>query len=159
MTTQETTKPANDFPLDGDDIGKPDRRLSMAPVTYSAVLEVQSAGGQHWLNTSIIPPGADGTWQVQTVTTGDVWHLGYAATQLYHEGQGQIIQSHIGHQATADLAQRLLGSKIGMNRMPWDGSGLGIALQLLGRPKEGQILTLAEMESAGYVWRLIYRTA
>lgn len=115
-----------------------------------------SPGGLHFLNTTIIPSGMDGTWVVEEVNATAVrsWLSGMA-----HAGEVDFAQSHIGHQATADVASELFGVKLAMDRTPWDGRGVAVALQLRGRLPEGQILSREELESMGYSIRVLYRIA
>lgn len=109
-------------------------------------------GGLHLLNTTIIPPGASGTWVVEDVETEWAKHV------VAHAGHWSMFpNSHIGHQATATIAGELLAVGVEVSRTPWDGRGLGLALQLNGRPEEGKILSREEMEALGYSWRVLYR--
>jgi hypothetical protein len=111
-------------------------------------------GPIHLLNTTIVPPGADGTWTVESVDTSFVDHC---ISVLAHAGQIDFIASHIGHEATAQVASELLRQKIDVDRTPWNGDGLAFALQMNRRPPEGKILTREEMEEIGYSWRVLFR--
>lgn len=111
-------------------------------------------GPIHLLNTTIVPPGADGTWIVEVV---DASFVNHCISTLAHAGQMDFIVSHIGHEATAAVASELLRQKIDMDRTPWDGAGLAFALQLHGRPPEGKILSREEMDAVGYSWRVLFR--
>lgn len=113
-------------------------------------------GGLHLLNTSIVPPGADGRWIVETVTPE--WASGLVQ-MLVQDGAGWP-SIHIGHDATATVAGEIFRlGEIKADRTPWDGRGLGLALQLRGRIPEGAILDRAQMDAIGYDLRVLYRLA
>ncbi len=112
-------------------------------------------GGLHLLNTTIIPAGQDGRWEVATISNDLAAHL-----FRYVCGFGLFPEVHIGHQATAEIAGELLGGcRIEPDRTPWKGDGLGLALQLKGRIPEGKILSRDDMDLIGYDWRVFYRLA
>jgi hypothetical protein len=72
-------------------------------------------------------------------------------------------KSAIGHQATAEVINTLLGidAKCEMNRIMYE-QGVGdtaIVFKLNGRPEEGKILTADEIGAIGYSWGLLVRTA
>lgn len=108
----------------------------------------------HFLNTTIVPSGADGEWIVEEVTVPFVRHC---LLYLGHAGQVDFAISHIGHEATAQVATELFGQPLAMDRTPWDGQGLGVAIQLKGRLPEGQILQRDELEKIGYAVRVVFR--
>lgn len=108
----------------------------------------------HLLNTTIIPPGADGLWRVAECSVEYVVHI---LSWLGHSGAWGFMISHIGHESTATIATELLGQKVDVDRTPWDGSGIGVAIQLKGRALEGQILNKEEVEKIGYTLRLVFR--
>ena len=123
-------------------------------LNHDHVIAAMYGGGLHLLNTSIVPPGEDGTWVVQTVPN----EYACAIARAYsHDGVGP--HAHVGHQATADVISLLFNTRIGPDRTPWDGSGCGLALQLRGRIPEGAILSREEMDRIGYDWRVLYRVA
>lgn len=99
------------------------------------------------LNTSILPAGQDrvavATAISRNVARGLVASLG--------------TQSHIGHSATADVATALLGVPVAMDRTPWQPETAPVALvvQLRGRPPEGAILSVQQMEEIGHDLRLM----
>lgn len=108
----------------------------------------------HFLNTTIIPSGVDGDWIVEEVTVPFIRHC---LLYLGHAGQVDFAQSHIGHEATAQVATELFGQPLPMDRTPWKGDGLGVAIQLRGRLPEGQILSREELEKVGYAVRVVFR--
>lgn len=108
----------------------------------------------HFLNTTIVPPGADGAWIVEEVESGFIRHC---LLYLGHSGAWGFVQSHIGHEATAAVASDLFEQKIDFDRTPWDGSGLGVAIQLKGRLPEGKLLSREELETIGYSIRVVLR--
>jgi hypothetical protein len=114
-------------------------------------------GALHLLNTTIIPAGSDGLYRATTITLDEAQRLFTAGVQAGDEGWGHYPLSHIGHESTAALMTAALGSVIAVDRTPWDGSGSALVLQMAGRPPEGKILTVEEMEAAGYTWRLLVR--
>ena len=61
-------------------------------------------------------------------------------------------ESAVGHQSTCDVLTSLLGAEIKMNRVQYSQQVNDIALvfKLRGRPEEGKILTVAEIETIGY---------
>lgn len=67
--------------------------------------------------------------------------------------------SAIGHQSTADLLTTLLGVAVPMNRIQFaqDVGGAALVFKLRGRPPEGTILTIAEIEAIGYEFGLLTR--
>lgn len=126
----------------------------MSAKTPQDVAELLESGAHvHVLNTTIIPPGADGSWVVEEVSQDFARRL--VAHGVGHDGA--VIFSHVGHQATAEAATEVLDAKVRMDRAPWDGKGLGIALQLKGRLPEGQILNRKDLEKMGYSIRVLYR--
>lgn len=110
--------------------------------------------GVHLLNTSVIPPGADGEWVIERC---DLRFINHCLLHLASQGDMGFLHSHVGHQATADIWTELLQQKVEMDRTPWDGSGIGFALQLFGRPKEGEILDTVQMMARGFTLRVLVR--
>lgn len=106
----------------------------------------------HLLNTTIIPAGCDGLFAVRTISLDEARDVFWEA--MAHDGS---VFSHVGHEATAALMSEALRAAIAASRTPWDGSGHALVLQLAGRPPEGRVLTVEEMEAAGYTWRLLNR--
>ena len=70
-------------------------------------------------------------------------------------------QSAIGHQSTADIISTLLGVECPMNRIMYrqDIGDYALVFKLNGRPEEGKILSVADIEEIGYSWGILARTA
>lgn len=102
------------------------------------------------LNTSIIT--GDGSYEYRTISQPD-------ALRLLDDHDGTV--SHIGHDSTAAIMTELLGVDVPMSRVPYTQRAGDIALvfKLNGRPPEGRILSREEIESIGYTWGLLTRTA
>jgi len=66
--------------------------------------------------------------------------------------------SAIGHQSTADILTNLLDVKIEVNRIQFkqEPGQLALCFKLNGRPEEGKILTIGEIEEIGYEFKLLY---
>lgn len=114
------------------------------------------SGGIHFLNTTIVPAGVDGVWEVATVDEGVArWLMSLAAG--YEPEPALPVVSHVGHAATAAAFGEILGRAVEVDRTPWTGEGVGLVLQLNGRIAEGTILTREEMDRIGYTLRVIFR--
>lgn len=105
----------------------------------------------HILNTSIVPAGPGGV----RATVYPIQQQAVRSLLANYQWQ-----SHIGHEATAQIASALTGLAIPMDRTPLALPAAGesctcVVLQLRGRPPEGRVLTAAEMEALGYDWRLL----
>jgi len=61
-------------------------------------------------------------------------------------------ESAVGHQSTCDILSSLLEKEVKLNRVQYSQKVDDIALvfKLKGRPEEGKILTVAEIEKIGY---------
>jgi len=70
-------------------------------------------------------------------------------------------ESAIGHQSTADVISTLLGVKCPMNRVMYkQGVGdVALVFKLNGRPEEGKILSIEEIEGIGYSCGVLERIA
>lgn len=83
-----------------------------------------------------------------------------AATEAHASG---TLQSAIGHQSTADILATLLGVPVPMNRMEYRQSpgpeDTALVFKLRGRPPEGVILSMADIEAIGYDFGFLVRTA
>ena len=101
------------------------------------------------LNTSIVTE--DGAYTMTTITLEE-------ARQLV---QSSGIDSAVGHEATAALLTTLLGVDIETDRQLFSQQPGQRALvcKLNGRPPEGRVLSLDELEEIGYSFKLLTRTA
>jgi hypothetical protein len=106
------------------------------------------------LNTSILT--VFGSFTYEPVSLAE-------ARKLVREFQeeGKLIQSAIGHEATADVIARDLQCEVPVNREQFKQSTEDVALifKLKKRPPEGKILTRQEIEAIGYEFGLLLRTA
>jgi hypothetical protein len=61
-------------------------------------------------------------------------------------------ESAVGHQSTCDILSSLFEKEVKMNRIQYSQKIGDIALvfKLKGRPEEGKILSVAEIEAIGY---------
>lgn len=61
-------------------------------------------------------------------------------------------ESAVGHQSTCDVLSKLLGVEVKMNRIQYSQNIGDVALvfKLKGRPEEGKILTIHEIDSVGF---------
>lgn len=69
------------------------------------------------------------------------------------------LDSAIGHQSTAKIMSTLLGVEIPVNRQMFcqEVGQQALVFKLNGRPEEGKILTVAEIEQIGYKFQLLTR--
>ena len=76
--------------------------------------------------------------------------------QLVSDG----FESAVGHQATADILTTILGVEVKMNRIEYNQGieDTALVFKLKGRPEEGRILTVEEIEEIGYDFGLIKKT-
>ncbi len=100
------------------------------------------------LNTTIAT--CDGVFQVNTISLEQ-------AIEIVQE-YGDDIDSAIGHTSTAQIMSTLLGIEIPVNRQQFVQKPGQIALvfKLKGRPEEGKILTVEEIEAIGYEFKTMY---
>lgn len=99
------------------------------------------------LNTSIIT--ADGSYDLKTIT------LSEAKTIL----DGAILDSAIGHLATAEIMTELLDVDVKFDRQQFKqmAGQRAIVFKLNGRAPEGVILDRTEVEKIGYDFKLLTR--
>ena len=73
-------------------------------------------------------------------------------------GFNQLV-SAVGHQSTCDILTKLLGVTIPMNRIEYkqEIGTAALIFKLKGRPEEGKILTVEEIEEIGYNFGLLIR--
>jgi len=69
-------------------------------------------------------------------------------------------QSAIGHESTAQVMSTLLGVQVPVNRFQYyqDPGDKAIVFKLNGRPEEGKILGIEEIQAIGFTWGLLERT-
>lgn len=98
------------------------------------------------LNTTIIT--ADGDFSLKTISLDQAKDLVKNAPS---------IDSAVGHQSTADILTTLLETKIEMNRQMFiqQPGQKALVFKLKGRPEEGKILTIEEIESIGYEFKAL----
>ena len=71
--------------------------------------------------------------------------------------RGIEILSAIGHESTAKILTDLTGHEVPMNRIQYKQKFHDVALvfKLKGRPEEGKILTIEEIEKIGYEFGIL----
>ncbi len=103
------------------------------------------------LNTTVIPCGSDGIWEVATLP------LASAKSLLTHASPATTYTSAVGHESTAAIMAELLGVQVPVNRIqvtPVLGDKL-LCFKLKQRAPEGVILSAPEIEELGYEWVLM----
>jgi hypothetical protein len=103
------------------------------------------------LNTTVVPCGSDGIWDVKTLP------LASAKSLLAHSSPATVYTSAVGHESTAAIMSELLGVQVPMNRVqvaPVAGDKL-LCFKLKQRAPEGVILNREEIEMLGYEWVLM----
>jgi len=101
------------------------------------------------LNTTIAT--TDGVYEIKTVNLK-------TAILLVENNIGNI-DSAIGHKSTADVMSTLLKTPIDMNRQLFlqQAGQTALVFKLKGRPEEGKILSVKEIENIGYEFKTIKR--
>lgn len=99
------------------------------------------------LNTSILT--AAGDYSLRDITLE-------AAQKLVKSND---LDSAVGHQSTAEIMTTLLGVEIPVNRQMFvqQPGQCALVFKLNGRPEEGKILTVEEIERIGYKFQILYR--
>ena len=104
------------------------------------------------MSTTIIPGGAWGRWEMDSID------LAQASLLVFPEGAGyKGWTSAVGHESTAEVLSDLLGVKIPQNRItvaPVPGDRF-ICFRLMSRPPEGAILDRPTLEDIGYEFALM----
>jgi hypothetical protein len=103
------------------------------------------------MNCTVIPHGADGVWQMGTVSAD---RAAVIAAEALIRGQ---LMSAVGHQSSADAMAAVLDVPVQMNRItvePVPGDRF-LCLRLLSRAPEGVILDREQLEEIGYSWALL----
>jgi hypothetical protein len=96
------------------------------------------------LSTTVVPNGANGIWEIQTITASAV------KVNLAH----QTWVSAVGHESTAKIMSEVLDIGIPVNREainPMAGDKL-FCFKLKGRAPEGVVLDREQIERMGYEW-------
>jgi len=99
------------------------------------------------MSTTVIPHGADGTWEMKTLNIGD-------AVKLATENE---FTSAVGHESSAEAMSVALGLQVQANRLtvsPQPGDAF-LCLRLFSRAPEGVILNRAQLEAIGFGWALM----
>ena len=99
------------------------------------------------LNTSIIT--STGHYQLSDITLE-------TARQMVSDNRYNL-DSAIGHESTAEIMTKLLGIEIPFNRQQFaqQNGQSALVFKLNGRPPEGKILTIDEIEAIGYSFQLL----
>lgn len=99
------------------------------------------------LNTSIAT--APGTFELKDITL--------ARAKNIIKNNADNLLSAIGHDSTAQIMSELLENKIEVNRIQFEQEveQQAIVFKLNGRPPEGTILSLEEIEKIGYKFQLL----
>lgn len=99
------------------------------------------------LNTSILTTA--GTYALDDITLEK-------AKELVSTNE---LDSAVGHQSTAEIMTTLLGVEIPVNRQMFaqQPGQQALVFKLNGRPEEGKILTVDEIEQIGYKFQLLSR--
>ena len=103
------------------------------------------------LNTSILTNF--GKYQYSEISLDRAREIAQQADDL-----NQLV-SAVGHQSTCDILTKLLGVTIPMNRVEYkqEVGTAALIFKLKGRPEEGKILTVEEIEEIGYNFGLLIR--
>lgn len=101
------------------------------------------------LNTSILTTA--GAYRLIDITLDD-------ARRIVSDHAGNL-DSAIGHQSTAEIMTTLLGTEIQVNRQMFtqEVGQAALVFKLNGRPPEGKILTVEEIEEIGYKFQVLKR--
>lgn len=99
------------------------------------------------LNTSILTTA--GLYELQDISLDDAREL-VKANEL---------DSAIGHASTAEIMSTLLGVEVPVNRQMFvqNVNQTALVFKLNGRPEEGKILSVEEIERIGYKFQLLTR--
>ena len=101
------------------------------------------------LNTSILTTA--GAYRLIDIALDD-------ARRIVSDHAGNL-DSAIGHQSTAEIMTTLLGTEIPVNRQMFtqEVGQAALVFKLNGRPPEGKILTVEEIEEIGYKFQVLKR--
>ena len=100
------------------------------------------------LNTSILT--AYGSFKYTQISLDDV-------IRLTSDG----FESAIGHDSTAKILTSLIGQEVKTNRIQYKQEirDIAIIFKLNGRPEEGKIITVDEIETIGYEFGILIRNS
>ena len=104
------------------------------------------------LNTSILTAYGCFSYRETTLDYARfVAQLAHRSAQSALCDMGPLL-SAIGHESTAQVLTSLLGVPVPVNRVQYEQSpdDLAIVFKLRGRPPEGRILTVQEIEAIGF---------
>ena len=103
------------------------------------------------LNTTIAT--TDGSYVVETVS------LDRAKRLAFHNREW--LDSAVGHESTAKVMKTLLDVDIPVNRQQFsqEVGQTALVFKMNGRPPEGKILSVEEIEEMGYTFKTMTRTA
>lgn len=103
------------------------------------------------LNTSILTTA--GNYTLRDITLDQ-------ALQIVAENADNL-DSAIGHASTAEIMTTLLGVNVPVNRQMFaqEVGQQSLVFKLNGRPEEGKILTVAEINEIGYKFQILTRWA
>lgn len=98
------------------------------------------------LNTTILT--ADGDFSLRSISLEKAREMVDDADEII---------SAIGHQSTAEIMTALLDKQVDVNRINFKQTPeiKALCFKLNGRPEEGKILTLEEIEAIGYEFKLL----
>ena len=124
--------------------------LALPPKGGFVFLEVLTVT-LYLLNTTVVPCGSDGIWDIKTLPLASVKNL------LTRTSPATVYTSAVGHESTALVMAELLGVQVPVNRIqvfPVVGDRL-LCFKLKQRAPEGVILSVEEIEELGYEWVLM----
>ena len=101
------------------------------------------------LNTSILT--STGLFSLDDITLTE-------ARELVQENLNEL-DSAIGHQSTAEIMSALLEVEIPVNRQVFQQQveQKALVFKLNGRPEEGKVLTVDDIENIGYKFQILER--
>ena len=100
------------------------------------------------VNAAVLGKG-DGLYRVRNLTLDEARAL--------LDRYGDHIESYVGHQSTADLMSTLLGREVKMKRtfLTQEVGQTALIFKLDGRPEEGKIYSVEEIEAMGYYFQAL----
>jgi hypothetical protein len=122
-----------------------DKNAEGANITITELRDRSKTMKLGLLNSTIAT--TDGTYVIKTISLEEAIAL----------VQGQELDSAIGHQSIAQVMSTLLGIQIPVNRQEFqqqEGQKC-LVFKLNGRPPEGKVLSLEEIHTMGFAWKLM----